>query len=66
MEISILSLNVHIWIKDLNPFNWKKFFIPRTVKMGKLFKRYKAFEKRAKEILKEILDDNIVFLDSSL
>lgn len=39
MEISILSLNVHIWIKDLNPFNWKKFFIPRTVKMGKLFKR---------------------------
>lgn len=41
MTFTILSLNVHIWVRDLNPFKWHQFWLPRTIKMIRLFRREK-------------------------
>ena len=40
-KIKILSLNVHIWVRDLNPHKWEQFCLPRTIKMLRLFRREK-------------------------
>lgn len=40
-KIKILSLNVHIWVRDLNPRKWEQFCLPRTIKILRLFRREK-------------------------
>lgn len=39
MVFKILSLNVRVWTRNLNPFKWEHFWLPRTVKTRELFKR---------------------------
>lgn len=39
MELKILSLNVRVWTKCLDPFKWNEFILPRLIRMRRLFHR---------------------------
>lgn len=38
-KFRLLSLNVRIWTKCLNPLKWEEWWLPRTIKMRRLFRK---------------------------